>query len=410
MTPHIVGILSSLAWLLGLGLLSARLARGMGFPDLVLFVAIGVLAGPHLLGLISLPASGTVGQLVVTGGAIFMLYEGGRAVDLAVFRRIWLGTALLAVLGVVITGGIVAGAVHAVLRAPWPIALLVGAAVASTDPATIVPLFQQIRVKQHIQQLVVSESAFNDATGAVFTVTMLAIVKGGTFSAGTAGTTFGRLILVGVLVGMGIGLLVQFLVVETAHRRGVLDRHEENAVATLLAMVAAYAVASVLGGSGFMAVFLAGIVRGNAQRWNLPVPAERETTHDTFLAFLATAVRILIFGVLGANVDLSLLGSLGFGGLAVAGVLLFVARPITVGVCLGLDRLQKWSLREMLFVSWVRETGVVPAALASLLLAARAPGAPMVAAVVFLAVVVTILVQAPTTGLWAKVTGVSETP
>ena len=383
------------------------LARVSGIPDLVLFLAIGVLTGPFVLGWVQLPASGGLGELIVTGGAVFMLYEGGRAIDLSILRRIWLSVTLLATVGIALTAGVVALAAHLFIGATWPVALLAGAAIASTDPATIVPLFMQVKVKRRLQQLVVSESAFNDATGAVLTIAFLALAGGQATGGAAIAGTFARLILVGVVAGLAVGFVVQYLVAELG-RTPLWTRMEQNGVATLFAMAAAYATAQALGGSGFMAVFLAGIVRGSAGRWGLRPRAEHEAKHEDFLAILGTAVRILIFGVLGANVDLPLLGRMGMAGLAVAAALLFVGRPVTVFACLLPDRLAKFRLKEMLFVSWVRETGVVPAALGTILLAERAPGAETVAALIFLAIMVTIIVQAPTTGPWARELDVGE--
>lgn len=383
------------------------LARLSGIPDLVLFLALGVLTGPFVLGWVQLSASGGLGELIVTGGAVFMLYEGGRAIDLSILRRIWPSVTLLATVGVALTSGVVALATHLFIGATWPVALLAGAAIASTDPATIVPLFMQVKVKRRIQQLVVSESAFNDATAAVLTIAFLALAQGQATGGAAIAGTFGRLILVGVVAGLVVGLVVQYLVAEFG-RTPLWTRMEQNGVATLFAMAAAYATAQVLGGSGFMAVFLAGIVRGSGGRWGLRPRAEHEAKHEDFLAILGTAVRILIFGVLGANVDLPLLGRMGMAGLAVTAALLFIGRPVTVFACLLPDRLAKFHLKEMLFVSWVRETGVVPAALGTILLAERAPGAETVAALIFLAIMVTIVVQAPTTRPWARRLGVSE--
>ena len=407
MTPHVVGLLASLAWLLGLGLLTSRLTRWTGIPDLVFFVLIGLVLGPHALRLIHLPATGDLGQVIVTGGAVFMLYEGGRVMDLQVLRRIWLGTTLLATLGVLVTAAAVALAAHLLLGLSWPVAFLTGAVIAPTDPATIVPLFSQVRVAVRVRQLVISESAFNDATATVLTTTLLAVAGGQPLGLLSIGGTFLRLMAIGIAVGLGTGFLIQVLDAEE-HRLSLFKEQEENVVATLLAMLASFIVATLLGGSGFMAVFIAGIVRGNASIWGLSARPEHHASHESFLSLLGTTVRMLVFGVLGANVNLHLLSGLGLGGLLVVAVLLFAARPLTVYSCLALDRIAGWSPKEMLFTSWVRETGVVPAALASLLLAAHARGASHVAALVFLAVLATILLQGPTTAAWARRTGLSK--
>lgn len=409
MTPETVTALSSLALLLGLGMVSMIVSRLLRIPDIVLFVAAGLVAGPEVLGWIHLPAESVFGQILVTGGAVFMLYEGGRSIELGIFKEIWLGTTLLSTVGVLVTAGGVAALAHFVAGVPWAVADLTGAAVACTDPATIVPLFQQIRVRARLQQLVVVESAMNDATGAVLTLTLLSVLMGAHVQGGSVAWTFARLLLVGGAVGVGIGLLTQMLVAE-GKRFALWGQREENAAASLLAMMAAYVLALSLGGSGFMAVFVAGAVRGNAASLDLLVHEGHQADHDTFLSLLGTVIRILIFGLLGANVGLPLIASLGLPGLAVIGALIFVVRPIAVLLSLAPDRAAKWSWREILFACWVRETGVVPAALASLLLAAKAPGANTVAAFIFLAVIGTIAIQTPTTAAWVKRLGVGTDP
>jgi cell volume regulation protein A len=108
-------------------------------------------------------------------------------------------------------------------------------------------------------------------------------------------------------------------------------------------------------------------------------------------------MRLFIFILLGSQVDFALMKQYWFGGVIVVLVLMLVARPITVFACALPDRRAKWSLNEMLFMCWTRETGVIPAALAGLLLGMKAPGAQMIASVTFVAVLMTILIQAPTT-------------
>ena len=108
-------------------------------------------------------------------------------------------------------------------------------------------------------------------------------------------------------------------------------------------------------------------------------------------------MRLFIFILLGAQVDFGLMGQYLAGGIAVVAVLMLVARPVTVFLCALPDRRARWSLNEMLFMCWTRETGVIPAALAGLLLGMKAPGAQVIASVTFIAILMTILIQAPTT-------------
>jgi potassium/hydrogen antiporter len=108
-------------------------------------------------------------------------------------------------------------------------------------------------------------------------------------------------------------------------------------------------------------------------------------------------MRLFIFILLGAQVDFALMGQYLVGGIIVVIIFMLVARPVTVFLCALPDRRAQWSLNEMLFMCWTRETGVIPAALAGLLLGMQAPGAQMIASVTFIAILMTILIQAPTT-------------
>jgi potassium/hydrogen antiporter len=112
----------------------------------------------------------------------------------------------------------------------------------------------------------------------------------------------------------------------------------------------------------------------------------------------AFIMRMFIFILLGSQVDFALIGQYWFGGVMVVVVMMFVARPVTVFACALPDRRARWSVKEMLFMCWTRETGVIPGALAGMLVGMNAPGAQIIASVTFIAILMTILIQA-TTGL-----------
>ena len=118
---------------------------------------------------------------------------------------------------------------------------------------------------------------------------------------------------------------------------------------------------------------------------------------DEFVFTTAFIMRLFIFILLGTQVDFGLVAQYGWGGVLVVAVLMLVARPVTVFACAAPDRRAKWSQNELLFMCWTRETGVIPAALAGLLLGLKAPGAEVIASVTFVAILMTILIQAPTT-------------
>ena len=119
-------------------------------------------------------------------------------------------------------------------------------------------------------------------------------------------------------------------------------------------------------------------------------------------------MRIFIFILLGAQVDFGLMRQRWLGGAAVVAVLMLVARPVTVFACALPDRRARWEWKEMLFMCWTRETGVIPAALAGLMLGMGAPEAQLIASVTFVAILMTILIQAPTTRWLAARLGLLE--
>jgi cell volume regulation protein A len=112
--------------------------------------------------------------------------------------------------------------------------------------------------------------------------------------------------------------------------------------------------------------------------------------------------------LLGTQVDFGLMGRYWLGGVTVVAVLMLIARPVTVFVCAGPDRRARWNLAELLFMCWTRETGVIPAALAGLLLGMKAPGAEIIASVTFVAILMTILIQAPTTAWLGRKLGLLD--
>jgi potassium/hydrogen antiporter len=179
-------------------------------------------------------------------------------------------------------------------------------------------------------------------------------------------------------------------------------------VVTLAAVVGAYFAADGLQASGFMAVFVFGIVLGNKESFGFAMDAGEARKLDEYVSTTAFIMRLFIFMLVGAQVDFGLMGRYLWGGVAVVTVLMLVARPVTVFACALPDRRARWSVSEMLFMCWTRETGVIPGALAGLLLGMKAPGAQIIASVTFVAILMTILIQAPTTEWLGRRLGVME--
>src|SRR6185503_19725605 len=179
-------------------------------------------------------------------------------------------------------------------------------------------------------------------------------------------------------------------------------------VVSLMAVIGAYLGADGLQSSGFMAVFVFGIVIGNKDAFGFAMSPREQEKLDDFVGTTALVMRMFIFILLGAQVDFGLMDRYLAGGVAVVAVFMLVARPVTVFACALPDRRVKWTVREMLFMSWTRETGVIPGALAGLLMGMQAPEAKLIASVTFIAILMTILIQATTTRWLAGKLGLLE--
>jgi len=391
-------VLLAFGVILAAGTLAGVAARRLQVPDVVVYLLAGILLGPELGGLIAIKADSALNQIILVFGACYILFDGGASLRLAVLKQVWITILVIATIGVLITGAITAAAAYWILGVPFIVAALVGATIASTDPATLVPVFRQVKIRERVAQTVMSESALNDATGPILTFAVLAIASGAQFSLGASLFELAKQALVGLVVGGVLGYLAALFI---AHER-MAFLTEWGPLVTLMAVIGAYLGADNLQASGFMAVFTFGVVLGNKDVFGFSMSEREQARLDEFVATTALIMRMFIFILLGAQVDFALMSRYAVGGAIVVAIFMLVARPITVFLCAAPDRRAKWTLKEMLFMCWTRETGVIPAALAGLLLGMKAPGAEVVASVTFIAVLMTILIQATTTRWLAR--------
>ncbi len=397
--------LLSCGLILAVGTLAALLAQKIRIPDVVIFLLAGIAVGPHALGFVHIPAGSALNQIILLFGASYILFDGGATLRFAVLKQVWITIVVIATVGIVITTAITGLAAHFILGVPLVIALLLGATIASTDPATLVPIFRQVRIRDRVAQTVMSESAFNDAMGAIVTFGVLAVATGsGEFSFTHSLLTLLEQSVIGIVAGIVLGYLAALLI---AHEKWAVLA-EYAPVVTVVAVIGAYFAADGAHASGFMAVFVFGIMLGNKESFGFRMEPGEEQKLAEFVLTTAFILRLFIFILLGAQVDFALINQHWIGGVAVVTVLMLVARPVTVFLCAWPDRRARWSFAEMLFMCWSRETGVIPAALAGLLLGMEAPGAQMIASVTFIAILMTILIQASTTEWLGRKLGLLE--
>ena len=380
--------------ILAIGTVTGLFAQKIKVPDVAVFLIVGMLIGPQALGLIDIKADSALNQIILLFGASYILFDGGASLRFNVLKQVWITIVVIATVGVVITAAVTGVAAYYVLGLPLIVALLLGATLASTDPATLVPIFRQVHIRDRVAQTVMSESAFNDAMGAIVTFGVLAVATGtGEFSLTSSLFDLLQQSVIGIAAGAVLGYLAALLI---AHERWAFLA-QYAPVVTLVAVIGAYFAADGLQASGFMAVFVFGIVIGNKDAFGFNMAAGEAQKLDEYVMTTAFIMRLFIFILLGAQVDFTLMGQYWLGGVIVVTIFMLVARPLTVFLCALPDRRARWSFNEMLFMCWTRETGVIPAALAGLLLGMKAPGAQVIASVTFIAILMTILIQAPTT-------------
>jgi len=398
-------VLLLVAIVLSVGTAFGIAAQKLRVPDVALFLVAGMLVGPGVAGLVDVRADSALNQLILIFGACYILFDGGASLRLNVLKEVWITIVVLATVGVLISAVITGVAAYYFLGIPFIVALLLGSAIASTDPATLVPVFRQVRIKDRVAQTVMSESAFNDATGAIATFAVLGIALGkGEFSVPAALLDLVKQSGFGLIVGAALGYLAALLI---AHEKlGFL--REYAPLVSLMAVVGSYLAADGLQASGFMAVFVFGIAIGNKDRFGFRMEPGEQQRLDEFVLTTALIMRMFIFILLGAQVDFALMNRYLVAGIAVVVVFMLVARPVSVFLCALPDRRAKWSMREMLFMCWTRETGVIPGALAGLLMGMGAPEAKLIASVTFIAILMTILIQATTTRWLAAKLGLLE--
>jgi potassium/hydrogen antiporter len=242
--------------ILAIGTLTGLLAQKIRVPDIAVFLLVGMLIGPQGVGLIDIRADSALNQIVLLFGASYVLFDGGASLRFSVLKQVWITIVALATVGVVITAGLTAATAYLVLGIPAMTALLLGSTIASTDPATLVPIFRQVRIRDRVAQTVMSESAFNDATGAILTFAVLAVAMGtGEFSLTASLLDLLKEAIFGIASGFLLGYFAAVLI---AHERWAFLM-EYAPVVTVVAVIGAYFVADGLHASGFMAVFVFGM-------------------------------------------------------------------------------------------------------------------------------------------------------
>ena len=391
---HAKELLFLLGIILGVGTVTGFIARRLKIPDVVMFLLAGMALGNAGLGVVNVSVDSTLNQLLLIFGSCYILFDGGASVRLNVLKGVWPTLLSLATVGVLISAVVTAFAAQYLLHLPFIFAMLLGAVIASTDPATLVPVFRQVKVRAKVAQTVMSESAFNDAMGAILTFAVLGVAVSGTdFSISANLLSLLQQSLLGLVGGAVMGYLAALFI---AHEKYSFLA-EYAPIVTLMSVAAAYLSVDNLHASGFMAVFVFGIVLGNKDLLGFKMNENEESKLEDFILTTSLIMRIFIFVLLGSQVNFALLYQYFWEALGVVIVFMLISRPLVVFACALPNRSAKWTLQELLFMYWTRETGVIPGALAGMLVGMKVPYSDVIASVTFMAILLTILVQATST-------------
>jgi len=388
-------VILTLGVMLVAGLVCQLLADAVRAPRMLFLLLGGAALGPSVTDAIDVPLDSMGADILLTLGVSFILFHGGLQLSTRILSRVAVGLGLLAVPGVVVTA-LVAGSIAALaFDVPFSTGLLIGAVLAPTDPAILIPLFDRIGIRQKIEQTAIAESALNDATGAVLALVFAGVVLSGDASVTSPAFDFLEDLAISTALGVGFGILLSLVV---SDRRAGIWR-ESAAIAVVAVVAVGYFSIDSAGGSGYLGAFLAGLIVGNMDRLRLGMHSSHERDMRVFVGTLTDVVVILVFITLGANLPWGDIWDNFVPALAVVAGLILIARPVTVLLCLLPDRRGDWSRREIVFLSWTRETGVVAAALAGVMVGLGVPDSELIVTTVALAIVVTLGLQT-TTKMW----------
>jgi cell volume regulation protein A len=390
-TPEIALLVGAVVVLVGA--LAVRLAHRFGLPSLLLYLGIGLIMGEDVLGLRFDDAD--LARLLGLWALVLILAEGGLTTRWSTVRAAVPLAAVVSTIGVAVSTAIVGGAAVLLLDLDWRTGLLLGAVVSSTDAAAVFSTLRRLTLGRRLIATLELESGFNDAPAVI----LVALLSGTTAFDGPR-PVFEALALTGYELAAGavFGVAVGWIGAQVL-RRSALAVAGLYPLATIAFAVAAYAAASLAHASGFLAVYLAGLVLGNSK---LP---HRQATLG-FAEGLAWLAQIGLFVLLGLLVTPHTLGAALVPALVIGAALLLVARPVSVLASACWFRMP---LREQAFLSWAGLRGAVPIVLATIPVSAGLPGGRRLFDIVFVLVVVFTVVQGTSLPLVARLLGLVET-
>ncbi|HEY1357410.1 MAG TPA: potassium/proton antiporter [Thermoleophilaceae bacterium] len=370
--------------LLALGIGATLVAGRVRVPGLVLFLGLGMAIGSEGLGLVDFGHSLDDVELARTVGVIalvLILFEGGLAAGWDEIRPVLAPSVALALFGTVATAVIVGLAASVLLDLSTLEGLLLGSIVAATDGAAVFSVLRGSSIERRLARVLEAESGLNDPVAVVLVLGLIDAIQKPDYGA----LDILLLEIEELAIGLAVGLAVGWLATQ-AFRRIRFGTTGLYPVASIAAAALSFGVADPLHGSGFLAVYVTGLMLGSAQ-----IPARR--TVADFHDGLAWVSQIAVFFTLGLLVFPSELGDVAGDALLVAAVLMFVARPLAAFACTFWAR---FSIRESVLLGWAGLRGAVPIVLATFPVIDHVPNADPFFNIVFFVVITSTLIQGVT--------------
>ena len=376
------------------GILSSLVALRFGAPLLLVFLLLGMLAGEGGPGGLKFDDVGTA-YMVGSIALALILFDGGLRTRLATFRNVLAPAATLATAGVLITTVLTAPVAKLALGIGWTQALLVGAVVASTDAAAVFLLINArgLRLRSRVRATLEVESGTNDPFAVFLTLLLVEFLLAGDQGWSHVLVIFLRDTVLGCIIGVAGGRIITLVLNRLALPQGL------HAPFVAVSALVVFAAANTVHSSGFLAVYLAGLVVGNRQT----------RAHNSVVVFLDAVTwlaQIVMFVLLGLLVWPHRLADSLVGAVVIAAVLMLVARPVAVFLCLAPFGFP-W--REKLFLSWVGLRGAVAIFLASIPLLVGLPAGYLFFDVAFVVVLSSLLIQGWTVAYAARKLDISFT-
>ncbi len=388
------------ALLLFVAVMAGKLAYRFGAPSLLLFLGVGMLFGSHFISFRSIDMTQFIGMLALS----IILFTGGMDTSFRDIRPIIGPGVVLATVGVLLTALVLGGFVWWLAPAmgiemSFTLALLLAATMSSTDSASVFSILRSKRqgLREHLRPLLELESGSNDPMAYMLTILLVGILTNpaGGSDLGTSAVYFLTQMLVGALSGYLIGRIAVLTISKIN-----LDNQSLYTVLLLAFIFFTFAFTDLVGGNGYLAVYLAGLVVGNHK-----LPQKRQLS--VFFDGFTWLMQIVMFLALGLFVNAHELFNpevLMLGG-AVGAFMILVARPLTVLLCLAPFR--RFTLKARLYVSWVGLRGAVPILFAIYPLMHNVEHADLLFNVVFLSTIISLLVQGTTVSGMANVLGLA---